>query len=199
MNSILSRLLLVLFFATGSVSVSYAQNWRNIDGDIKAKNHSMFRPIEDWPDPNEYRNASGAPGYQYWQQRADYVIRASLDTQSQSIIGSERITYHNNSPDELGFLWVQLDQNVRSLEHSRNYQTAGALPERISPQFRQFVGVEQFDGGFDISRVQLVTANGSLVDAVYRIRDTIMRINLPDRLAPGEAVAFDIDWSYRIP
>ena len=199
MNSILSRLLLVLFFANGSVSVSYAQNWRNIDGDIKAKNHSMFRPIEDWPDPNEYRNASGAPGYQYWQQRADYVIRASLDTQSQSIIGSERITYHNNSPDELGFLWVQLDQNVRSLEHSRNYQTAGALPERISPQFRQFVGVEQFDGGFDISRVQLVTANGSLVDAVYRIRDTIMRINLPDRLAPGEAVAFDIDWSYRIP
>ncbi|HAY37272.1 MAG TPA: hypothetical protein DCY57_09950 [Bacteroidetes bacterium] len=71
----------MLFFATGSVSVSYAQNWRNIDGDIKAKNHSMFRPIEDWPDPNEYRNASGAPGYQYWQQRADYVIRASLDTQ----------------------------------------------------------------------------------------------------------------------
>ena len=81
MNSIIARLLLVLFFATGSVSVSYAQNWRNIDGDIKAKNHSMFRPIEDWPDPNEYRNASGAPGYQYWQQRADYVIRASLDTQ----------------------------------------------------------------------------------------------------------------------
>ena len=116
----------------------------------------MFRPIEDWPDPTAMRNAGGAPGPAYWQQRADYVIKASLDTLEHTITGSERITYHNNSPDRLTFLWVQLDQNVVSLEHSRSYAVAGALPERISPAFRQFVGVGQFDGGYDISRVQLV-------------------------------------------
>ena len=176
-----------------------AQNWRNIEGDIASGNHSMFRPLEDWPDPNEFRNASGAPGYKYWQQRADYVIEASLDTVDHVIKGSERITYHNNSPDALGFLWVQLDQNVMSLEHSRTYQMQGALPETVSPAFRRFVGVDNFDGGYDISRVQLVDGDGRLVDAKWRINDTIMRINLPQPLAPGAVMSFEIDWSYRIP
>jgi len=192
-------ILATLFVAGILLSDANAQNWRNIDGDIKAKNHSMFRSIEDWPDPTEYRNAAGAPGNKYWQQRADYVIEASLDTVRHAITGSERITYHNNSPDDLGFLWVQLDQNVRSREHSRSYQTAGALPERISPQFRQFVGVEQFDGGYDIPRVQLVSENGALVDAEYRIRNTIMRVDLPEPLASGSSMSFEIDWSYPIP
>jgi len=182
-----------------STTYSYAQNWRNIDGDIKAKNHSMFRPIEDWPAPNSIRNAGGAPGQSYWQQRADYVIRASLDTTNHVIKGSERITYHNNSPDALRFVWVQLDQNVVSLEHSRSYKTATALPERISPAFRQFVGATQFDGGYDISRVQLVGTNGVLTDASYFINDTIMRVNLDGALQPGSAVSFDIDWTYAIP
>jgi hypothetical protein len=175
------------------------QNWRNIEGDIASGNHSSFRPIDSWPDPNEYRSASGAPGQAYWQQRADYVIEARLDTDEHRLHGSERITYHNNSPDALTFLWVQLDQNVRSLENSRTYRTEAALPENISPAFRQFVGVDQFDGGYDITRVQLVNASGQLVDATYRIRDTIMRINLDRTLQPGDQVSFDIDWSFRIP
>jgi len=175
-----------------------AQNWRNIEGDIASGNHSMFRPL-DWPDPNEYRNASGAPGYQYWQQRADYVIEAELDTVDHRIIGSERITYHNNSPDVLRFLWVQLDQNVRSIEHSRSYQMQGALPENISPAFRRFVGVGNFDGGYEISRVQLVDDMGRLEDTDWRINNTIMKVNLPEPLGPGEVMSFEIDWSYRIP
>ena len=76
---------------------------------------------------------------------------------------------------------------------------AGALPERISPAFRQFVGVGQFDGGYDISRVQLVSSSGKLVDAKYFIRDTIMRVNLEEALEPGATMQFDIDWMYRIP
>lgn len=174
------------------------QNWRNIESDIASGNHSMFRPL-DWPDPNEYRNASGALGYQYWQQRADYVIEAELDTALHRIIGSERITYHNNSPDELRFLWVQLDQNVRSIEHSRSYQMQGALPENISPAFRRFVGVGNFDGGFEISRVQLVGDDGGLEDIAWRVNNTIMKINLPEPLEPGQVMSFEIDWSYRIP
>jgi len=190
--------LLVAVLVLGPLSVE-AQNWRNIEGDIASGNHSMFRPIDSWPDANTFRNASGAPGQSYWQQRADYVIEARLDTLTHRISGTERITYHNNSPDELGFLWLQLDQNVRSLENSRTYRMAGALPENISPAFRRFVGVGQFDGGYDITRVQLVTNTGRLVDTDYRIRDTIMRVNLTEPLASGEKVSFEIDWSFLMP
>lgn len=189
---------LVAVLLLGPLSAE-AQNWRNIEGDIASGNHSMFRPIDSWPDANTFRNAAGAPGQAYWQQRADYVIEARLDTLTHRISGTERITYHNNSPDELGFLWLQLDQNVRSLENSRTYRMAGALPENISPAFRRFVGVDQFDGGYDITRVQLVTNTGRLVDAVYRIRDTIMRVNLSEPLASGETVSFEIDWSFLMP
>ena len=176
-----------------------AQNWRNVDGDIRSKNHSMFRQLDEWPDPTPYRTASGYPGRDYWQQRADYVIEAKLDTVKQAIMGSERITYHNNSPDALDFLWVQLDQNVRSIEHSRSYQMQGALPDSIPERFRRFLNPEPFDGGYTISRVQLVDDNGRLSDANHLIRNTIMKVNLDKPLEPGESVAFEIDWSYPIP
>lgn len=192
-------LMAVLFAFFLLAPTASAQNWRNIDGDIKSKNHSMFRPIEDWPDPTPYRTASGAPGAAYWQQRADYVIETELDDVNHIVKGSERITYHNNSPDVLTFLWLQLDQNVRSREHSRTYQMQGALPSRISPQFRRFVGVEPFDGGFTMPRVQLVDNAGNLVDADHRIRNTIMRVDLLDPLNPGESVELEIDWSYPVP
>jgi len=174
-----------------------AQYWLHDDG--SETNRSMFRPLADWPAPNEFRNASGAPGYAYWQQRADYVIEARLDAENHVMYGSERVTYHNNSPDRLGFLWLQLDQNVRSLEHSRTYETQGALAAETSEAFRRFIGVTPFDGGHDITRVQLATAEGGLVDAEYRINGTIMRIDLVDTLEPGAQVEFEIDWSFRIP
>ncbi len=186
---------LLLLLAQGAE----AQNWRNIDGDARSKNHSMFRQIEDWPDPTTARTAAGYPGRDYWQQRVDYTIEAKLDTVRHAISGSERITYHNNSPDQLTFLWVQLDQNVRSIEHSRSYQMQGALPDSIPERFRQFYNPERFDGGYTISRVQLVDENGTLMDADHRIRNTIMRVNLEEPLKSGESVELDIDWSYPIP
>src|SRR6188768_4573690 len=63
------------------------------------------------PTPNEYRTASGAPGARYWQQRADYEIDVTLDEKNLSVIGTETVTYHNNSPDALNYLWLQLDEN----------------------------------------------------------------------------------------
>ncbi|NND70860.1 MAG: M1 family metallopeptidase [Rhodothermales bacterium] len=173
-----------------------AQQWLHDDG--SNTNQSVFRQIDEYPAPNRYRNAAGAPGPDYWQQQVDYAIEATLDTSSHSIIGSERITYHNNSPDVLKYLWVQLDQNVRSREHSRTYETARALPENISPQFRRFVGVEPFDGGYTISRVALVD-DGAIAGADYRINNTIMRVNLVQPLNPGESQQLEIDWSYPIP
>jgi len=159
----------------------------------------MFRLMEEWPTPNSYRTGAGSPGPDYWQQRVDYVIETSLDTVSHVVTGSERITYHNNSPEDLSFLWVQLDQNVRSIQHSRSYQTQGALPTEISPQFRRFVGLNQFDGGDNITRVQLMGSDGSLTDADYRINNTVMRINLPHPLPAGAVMNLEIDWHFLVP
>ncbi len=182
--------------ATLCTSAAAAQQWLHDDG--SETNRSMFRPIEEWPDANEYRNAAGAPGHAYWQQRADYVIEAELDPDAHVLHGSERITYHNNSPDALPFLWIQLDQNVRSVEHSRSYRTQGALPERVSERMRRFLGIEPFDGGYTIRRVQLVR-DGRLVDADHRINATIMKVDLPEPLGPGETAELEIDWSFRVP
>ena len=174
-----------------------AQNWLHNDG--SKTNKSFFRMIEEWAAPNSYRTGAGSPGPDYWQQQVDYVIETTLDTVAHVLTGSERITYHNNSPEELTFLWVQLDQNVRSIEHSRSYQTQPALPEEISPGFRRFVGLTPFDGGHVITRVQLADSGGQLVDADYRINNTVMKINLPRPLPSGEALEFEIDWNFRVP
>ncbi|MGK7310672.1 MAG: M1 family metallopeptidase [Candidatus Longimicrobiales bacterium M2_2A_002] len=172
------------------------QSWLHDDG--SETNRSMFRPIESWPDPNAYRNAAGVPGPAYWQQQVDYIIEAELDTEAHALTGSERITYHNNSPDALPFLWVQLDQNVRSLDESRSYEIQEAFPEQVSERMRVFLGLDPFDGGYDLRRVQLVE-DGRLLDADYRINNTIMRVDLPEPLQPGESLQLEIDWSFRIP
>ena len=97
-----------------------AQNWRNIEGDIASGNHSMFRPLEDWPDPNEYRTASGAPGYRYWQQRADYVIEASLDTVHHVITGSEPTTTTPRMPSaSFGCSWTRTPGRWSTAAHTR--------------------------------------------------------------------------------
>jgi hypothetical protein len=174
-----------------------AQYWLH-QGDGKT-NNSQFRPLEDWPTPNRYRSSTGAPGPQYWQQKVDYKIDATLDTLQQRIYGKERITYKNNAPEPLSFLWMQLDQNVVSREHSRTYQTSRALPNQIPPQARQFIGVDEFDGGDNITRVQLVDAQGKLQNTTYWINGTVMRINLPQPLASGASMQFEVDWWHNIP
>ncbi|MGB5303080.1 MAG: M1 family metallopeptidase [Gemmatimonadota bacterium] len=181
----------------GFAGVANAQSWLHPDEEGRT-NQSIFRAIDEWPDANRYRGASGAPGPEYWQQQVDYVIETTLDTVEHVVSGSERIAYHNNSPDILDYLWVQLDQNVRSLEHSRAYQTRRALPEEISERARRFLGVTQFDGGHQIARVQFVSGDDRL-DADYRINGTLMKVHLLDTLEPGESVELEIDWSFRVP
>ncbi len=197
MKSLLRQGLLLIALGAMALPAS-AQNWRNTDDDA-AMNRSMFRYMDEWPDPNVYRNAAGMPGPEYWQQQADYVIEVELDTAAQRVTGSERVTYHNNSPNTLRFLFLQLDQNVRSREHSRSYATQDALPENVSQQYLDFVGLDNFDGGDEISRVQLVGARGQLTDADYRVNGTLMKINLPAPLASGEEIQFEIDWAFNVP
>ena len=145
---------------------------------------------------NNVRSASGKPGAQYWQNKADYLIDVRLDTLSDIISGKEIITYTNNSPDELDFLWLQLDQNA----FKNDSKGSAVIPIRGS---RAGTGGQNLDGGFKISAVQLIAGKGSkksVSNADYEIYGTRMKINLPKTLrANGGEIKIKIDFSFLSP
>jgi hypothetical protein len=156
-----------------------------------------FFQIEQWlPTPNEQRTASGAPGPAYWQQRADYQIDVTLDDQKQQISGISRITYHNRSPHELGYIWVQLDQNRFQIDSdSAKVQQAPSLAPRMSFRsmnsiFHQMV----FDGGYKIASV----TDAKQQPLRHTIVKTMMRIDLDKPLKPGQTTEFHIGFSFNI-
>ena len=145
------------------------------------------------PTPNEYRTGSGAPGIKYWQQKADYVISIELDETSNSISGRETITYTNNSPDALKYLWLQLDQNVLAAENSLANTTTGIVKDSVNAKtYAQ--EVSDFKAGFDIKSVS--ETNGKPL--VHTINNTMMRVDLPQPLRPGQKYSFDVVWSFNI-
>ena len=146
------------------------------------------------PTPNSYRTASGAPGADYWQQRADYNIRVRLDDEKQSITGSEDITYTNLSPDVLTYLWVQLDQNILDKNSITTATQTGQIQDRMPFQTLDYLQRSEFDGGFKISEVKL--KGGKALP--YVINHTMMRVDLPTPLRPKQAVTFSLSWSYNI-
>ena len=151
------------------------------------------------PTPNEYRTGSGAPGPDYWQQKVDYKIAVELDDEKQRITGSETITYFNNSPSDLNYLWVQLDQNVRKKDSfgSRANGSQG-LPDDVSfvnaKQFQSMIGAYDYDGGF---KIQSVT-DDSGKPLSYTINNTMMRVDLPQDVKSGESYSFKISWWYNV-
>ncbi len=151
---------------------------------------------EEWRSPNTYRTASGAPGHEYWQQQADYDIEITLDDESRTITGKETITYTNNSPDVLKYVWLQLDQNVRAKDSDTEKIATSKMREEM--QMWHWSGILQavpdFDGGFKIEYVN--DANGAPLK--YTINKTMMVIDLPQPLKPGESFTFSIAWSYLI-
>jgi hypothetical protein len=161
-----------------------------------------FRQLDEiLPTPNSYRAASGAPGHAYWQQRADYQIKVSLDDKHQRLRGSEQITYFNNSPDSLTYLWLQLDQNrfQRDSDFKLTNQPAMKRESDNSGKstysgFRSMVESSKFDGGFSITEV--TNAKGNKLH--YVINKTMMRIDLPKALKPNQSFVFKIDWNYQI-
>ncbi len=145
------------------------------------------------PTPNSYRSASGAPGPQYWQQKADYIITAELNDENQSITGSEVITYTNNSPDVLKYLWLQLDQNILAKNNLTSQTRTSNMADTIST--KQLVQrVSDFDGGYKIKSIKDATGK----PMSYTINYTMMRIDLAQPLKKGEKVTFSIDWSFNI-
>ncbi len=156
-----------------------------------------FRQLDDvWPTANDMRRPSGSPGKSYWQQKVDYDIKVAVDDQRQVVTGSETITYHNHSPDELTVLWLQLDQN-RYAPNSDDWlsMTAPNLKGLSYSELRTILYRRQFDGGFKISSVR--DKNGQEMD--YHIVRTMLRLHLPKPLKPGEQTTFSIDWRFNIP
>ncbi len=146
------------------------------------------------PTPNTYRTASGAPGREYWQQKADYKMKIVLDDSDQSITGSETITYYNNSPDDLEYLWVQLDQNVRAKDSNSPYVRTNSVTDTLSVfAVSRIAGNPDFDGGFKIKSVKSEGKNMN-----YTINKTMMRLDLDQPLKAGANVTFSIDWMYNI-
>jgi hypothetical protein len=164
----------------------------------KAPFRDAFRQLEgeDWPTPTDYRAASGAPGHRYWQQKVDYRMAVRLDEAAKTVTGRATITYRNNSPDRLPYLWLLLDQNVfkRDSIAERTTTIAGTGDEIGIAALQRIQRYKEWDGGFRLSAVR--DAGGR--PAPYTVVDSLMRLDLPGGLAPGATTSFTIEWSYPI-
>jgi hypothetical protein len=165
---------------------------------IQAQNehysNNKFRQLhQELPTPNTYRTASGAPGHEYWQQKADYVMDIRLDDENQKVYGEETITYTNNSPDALKYLWLQLDQNVRAKDSDGQKVDQYTMKEKIS--FGEFEGqFTDFDGGFKIDYVKDKGGKNLL----YTVNGTMMRVDLASTLASKGSYTFKVKWWYNV-
>ena len=164
-------------------------------------NNTKFKQLgEELPTPNVYRTASGAPGHQYFQQQADYDMEITLDDETQRIYGKETITYTNNSPDELRYLWVQLDQNMRAKNSTtQEINTEGIFSQRGNTAQTAFNQLKKnqfydFDGGFKIDYVQ--STGGT--NLRYTVNNTMMRVDLPTPLRKGQKFSFNIKWWFNV-
>ncbi|HIB77416.1 MAG TPA: M1 family peptidase [Flavobacteriales bacterium] len=182
-----------LGLALGIIALSIAP-FQAQQEEISRTNTNLFRQLgTEIPTPNVYRTASGAPGHEYWQQQVDYDMRITLDDNTQRIDGSEVITYTNNSPDELRYLWLQLDQNVRAKASDSHKIRESEWSD--SESFRTVRKLEPtFDGGFNIESVK--DESGRALS--YTIINTMMRVDLPRSLKSGSQYKFSVSWWYNI-
>jgi hypothetical protein len=147
------------------------------------------------PTPNRYRTASGAPGSKYWQQQADYVLSAEVDDEKQTLTGSGTVTYYNNSPESLNYLWLQLDQNINAEKSLMSLTAGNTIRDSVPAKFLASSLHEfPYKGGMAVADVK--DANGSPLPVI--INQTMMRIDLPQPLKTGEKFSFSMKWSYNI-
>ena len=161
---------------------------------ISISSQKKFAQLDqELPSPNDYRTASGAPGHGYYQQKADYKMNLTIDDATQKMYGIETITYTNNSPDQLSYLWLQLDQNIYSqdsdskiieIEKMEDFKSIGDIKKKNF----------YYDGGFKIEEIK----NMSGAKMKYFINKTMMRIDLDKPLLPKTSISFQIKWWYNI-
>ncbi|RUO64814.1 M1 family metallopeptidase [Idiomarina ramblicola] len=177
--------------ATAAVSfaVSQAATAQAFEDKFRQLNDDKFRS------PNIYRTASGAPGHAYWQQEADYKIQVALDDENQSITAESTITYTNNSPDTLRYLWVQLDQNRFKKDSIGPKSNASGDLERVSfSRMESMLTQESFPAGYELTEIS--KENGEPLD--HYVNDTMLRLDLSEPLKSGESVTFNINWQFNI-
>ncbi len=161
---------------------------------IFANSQSKFAQLDqELPTPNEYRTAGGAPGHNYYQQKADYKIALTIDDATQKLTGEETITYTNNSPDKLEYLWLQLDQNIYDVnsdsklidvEKMEDFKNIGDIKKKLF----------YYDGGFKIDAI--TSTSGQKLS--YSINKTMLRINLEKPLLPHSSISFKVKWWYNV-
>ena len=193
----MKKIVSITFSLIFIISATVAQN----SGKKEIKGHTdqnKFRQLKDvLPTPNNRRTASGAPGYEYTQQKVDYKMDIVLDEEANRIFGNESITYKNNSKDYLEYLWVQLDQNMRAPDSKTplaNSEKLGNNPYNGPKTFTKNNILKPADFGFKIEEVKNI--NGNPIS--YTVNRTMMRINLPQPLSPGGVFEFNIKWNYLI-
>ncbi len=190
----MKKILTLGFLLLSTASVIIAQDIRNNPTSNHGNKFEQLGTI--LPTPNEYRTASGAPGPKYWQQRADYDIKATLDEKKLLLSGAETVTYYNNSPDVLTYLWLQLDENEHSSTKNAGYPDGSALGRGISPATIDKLAEEKTDNGLGDNILKVTDVLGAKLK--YTVNKTMMRIELPTALKPGQKFAFKIDWNYKI-
>ena len=182
-----------LFFLLALTCCGYAQDIKNNPGSNHGNRFEQLGTI--LPTANEYRTASGAPGPKYWQQRCDYDITCELDEPNRRINGKETITYFNNSPDQLTYLWIQLDENEHSSKNNSGYQVSNTMPKAINEQdILRLSNKTDKEYGDNILKV----TNALGTNLPYTINKTMMRIDLPLPLKPGQQFILKIEWNYFI-
>ena len=173
----------------------YAQDIQN---NPKSNHGNKFEQLGTiLPSPNVYRTASGAPGQGYWQNRADYQINAYLDEDKRNLKGSETVTYYNNSPDDLEYLWLQLDENQQSTVKNAGYDFESKLPKQTTTDRLRTSDLPAKDNGYGVNLEKVTDASGNPLK--YIVNKTMLRIDLPKVLKKGEKFVFKIDWNYNIP
>ena len=186
------RFFTIFVFALSLAMVAEGQALQQTKGDYVDK----FRQLdEDFPTPNEMRLASGHPGPEYWQQQVDYVINVELDENARQLLANETITYTNNSPHTLRYLWLQLDQNRFVPDSNDNLTRVSRDNGRISYySIRRSQALEDLEGGYTITNVR--ADDGTRL--THSIHDTNMRVNLPEPLEAGASITFSMDFQFNM-
>jgi len=184
---------LLIFMLVGLVTTMQAQIQNNSNSNHANKFEQLGTILQT---PNEQRTASGAPGTKYWQQRVDYDIKCELDEANNKLTGSETITYFNNSPDILHYFWMQLDENQHSTVNNANYQTQNTIPQQATDKTLDRYEEKMSDNGYGFNITKLTDAAGKSLK--YTINKTMMKVDLPTPLKPGQKFVFNCSWNYKL-
>jgi hypothetical protein len=190
----MKKLYISFLLAATAVQGLQAQNTQNNPGSNHGNKFEQLGTI--LTTPNEQRTASGAPGVKYWQQKADYDIKCTLDEKNLLLKGTETVTYTNNSPDVLTYIWLQLDENEHSNSKNAGYQSGSKMPNASTTQAVDRIQTESADNGYGVNVTSLTDAAGKKL--AYTVNKTMMRVELPAALKSGQQFVFKVIWDYKI-